>query len=40
MMKKHTIILLLLLFLGIMPVISQNLTLTGKVKNQDGGLVF
>jgi TonB-linked SusC/RagA family outer membrane protein len=39
MMKKHTIILLLLLFLGIMPGMSQNLTLTGKVKNQDGGVI-
>ncbi len=38
-MKKHTIILLLLLFLGIMPGMSQNLTLTGKVKNQDGGVI-
>jgi TonB-linked SusC/RagA family outer membrane protein len=39
MMKKHTIILMLLLFFGIMPGMSQNLTLTGKVKSQEGNAI-
>lgn len=38
-MKKHIPILLILFFSGIIPVLAQNPTLTGKVKNQSGKAV-
>ncbi|MFM7765890.1 MAG: TonB-dependent receptor plug domain-containing protein, partial [Sphingomonadales bacterium] len=38
-MKKHIPILLVLLFSGIIPLMAQNPTLTGKVKNQNGKAV-
>jgi TonB-dependent SusC/RagA subfamily outer membrane receptor len=38
-MKKHTIILFLLLFSGLLPALAQNLTLTGKIKSQEGNAI-